>query len=148
MTEKISSGSNEFDGNVLGRNAEDGADFVIAQAFEPQQDDTSVSESESIDSFVEALDLQGFLIIVLIGFDIHIEVHSLSSPLLLLVIIETEVETDAVDPRPDVTFPLKGIESLPESDQDLLEQVVHLIFIFGEHIADRVDCPLILFNDA
>lgn len=88
--------------------AEDGANFVIAQAFEPQQDDTSVHKTKSIDSLVEAFDLQGFLIIVLIGFDIHIEVHSLSSPLLLLVIIETEVEADAVDPRPDVTFPQRN----------------------------------------
>jgi hypothetical protein len=140
--------ANEFDGNVLGRNAEDGANFVIAQAFEPQQDDTSVSESERVDSLVEMLDLKGFLIIVLIGFDIHIEVHSLSSPLLLLVIIETEVEADAVDPRLDITFPLEGIKSLPESDQDLLKQVIHLVFIPGEHIADRIDCPLIFFNDS
>ena len=122
--------------------------FVIAQAFEPQQDDTSVHKTKSIDSLVEAFDLQGFLIIVLIGLDVHVEVHSLSGPLLLLVIIETEVEADAVDPRPNVTFPLKGVKSLPESDQDLLEQVIHLIFIFGEHIADCIDCPLILFNDS
>ena len=95
-----------------------------------------------------AFDLQGFLIIVLIGLDVHVEVHSLSSPLLLLVVIDAVVEADAIDPRLDITFPLKGIKSLPESDQDLLEQVIYLIFILGEHIADRIDCPLILFNDS
>ena len=99
--------ANKFDGNVLDRDAEDGADFVIAQAFEPQQDDTSVNESERIDSLVETLDLKGFLIIVLIGSDVHVEVDPITGPLLLLVIIEAVIEADAVDPRLDVTFPLE-----------------------------------------
>jgi len=72
----------------------------------------------------------------------------IASPLLLLVEIQTVVEADAVNPRLDITFPLEGIKSLPESDQDLLKQVIHLVFILGEHIADRIDCPLIFFNDS
>ena len=40
------------------------------------------------------------------------------------------------------------LQPFPQVDEYLLEQVVHLFRVFGEHIADSVDPPLVLQDDA
>ena len=40
--------------------------------------------------------------------------------------------------------PLKRLEAVPNIYKYILEQIIHLLRIFGEHIADRIDPPLVL----
>ena len=62
--------------------------------------------------------------------------------------IDAGVEADSPYPGADELVSLESLQPFPQVDEYLLEQVVHLFRVLGEHIADRVDPPLVLQDDA
>ena len=66
---------------------------------------------------------------------------------LFLGIVDAGVKADSPYPGTDELISLIFLESFPEVDKYLLKQIIHLICILGENIADRVDPPFVLTND-
>ena len=136
--------SMELEGNILHRNTHDGADFLVAQAFEPKENDGAVHQAQLIDTGIQALRLQRPVIRILKGVDVHAQGDTLSAPAPFLVGIEAAVERNPVNPGPDIGLRAERIVALPEPDQNLLEEVINLIRVLREHVAHRVDSALML----
>ena len=92
---------------------------------------------------MEQVHLLGVGIAVLEEVDVHGEGYR-RRPFLLPVLRDTSVEGHAVNPRLDVAAVLEPVESPPEVDKGFLEQVIHLVGIFGEHVAHGVDGALVV----
>ena len=58
--------SMELEGNILHRNAHDGADLLITQAFEPEENDGAVHQAQLIDAGIQALGLQRPVVSILL----------------------------------------------------------------------------------
>ena len=67
---------------------------------------------------------------------------------LLRILRDTGVHGYSPDPTFLIAFALKSAKSFPEPDQHLLHQVVGFVLIVSEHKADRVDRPLMPFDQS
>ena len=134
----------QLERNVLHRDAHDGADLLIAQAFEPKEDNAAVHQAQPIDAGIQALGLQRPVVRILKGVNVHAEGHPFAAPPSFLVGVEAAVERNPVNPRPDIGLRAERIVTLPEPDQYLLEEVVDLVRVLREHVAHRVDGALVL----
>ena len=80
-------------GNILHRDADDGPDLLVAQAFEPQQDSRAVHQTQSIDTGIQAPGLQRPVVSILKRIDVHAQGDPFTTPPPLFVSIEAAVET-------------------------------------------------------
>ena len=62
----------------------------------------------------------------------------------LLVLIDGRVERDAIDPSLRGTTSLVIVVAIPKPNKDFLKQVVDFGLVAREHVAHRVDGPLVL----
>ena len=135
--------SMQLEGNILHRDTHDGADLLVAKAFQPQEDDGAVHQAQLIDTGIKPFGLQGPVVRILKRVDVHAQRYALPSLPAFFVGIETAVQRDTVNPGPDVGFRAEGVVPLPEPDQNLLEEVVNLIRVLREHVAHRIDGALV-----
>ena len=138
--------ADQLERDVLDRNTQDSANLVIAQAFEPQQDDASVDQSQRIDPLIKLLYLQILFKADAIRVKTGTEVQTLATFLLPVAEVDAIVQADAVNPRPDIASPLEAVKALPQADEYFLVQVVHLVRIFREHVADGINSPLMFLD--
>ncbi len=105
--------SDQFDGDILGGDADDLPDFLVAHVFKPKQDDGPVDQPQFVDAAVELLDLSGVVVGIGEKVDVHREGNGLYSPFLLALKGEASVEAHAPDPGLHVALPLKRVEAPP-----------------------------------
>ncbi|MDQ9839030.1 hypothetical protein RFY10_02020, partial [Acinetobacter baumannii] len=67
--------------------------------------------------------------------------------LFLAVSTDAGIQTDAVYPRRQFSLAFKTIQTAPYVYQHFLKQIVHLVLVFGEHIANGIDGTLIFFDE-
>ena len=72
------------------------------------------------------------------------EAPTLATPLLLAVVGDAGVEGDTPYPGVHLRLAPETVEAFPEVDEDFLEQVVDLVGVLGEHVADRIDGAFVL----
>ena len=140
--------SDQFDGDILGGDADDLPDFLVAHVFEPKQDDGPIDHAKFVDAVIELLDLSGVVVCVCEEVDFHRERHGLHAVFLLALGGEAGVEGDAPNPSLHVTLPFERVEAPPQVDERFLEQVVHLILALREEIAHRVNGVFVPFHEA
>ena len=139
--------SDQFDGDILGGDADDLPDFLVAHVFEPKQDDGPVYNAEFVDAAVELLNLSGVVVGVGEEVDFHRERDGLYAAFLLALGGEAGVEADTPNPGLHVALPLERVEASPQVDERLLEQVVHLVLILREEVAHRVNGVFVPFHE-
>lgn len=91
-----------FDGN-----SDYGSYLIIAQAFEPKENDAAVNKSEPMDSLIQLFDLQSFVIGILERVDVDIQGHPFPAAPALFLLVNAAVKTYTVYPCPDIRFILK-----------------------------------------
>ena len=96
-----------------------------------------------MDAVIEHLHLLGGGVCVVVEVDVHGEGHGLAA-LFLAVYAYAGVEAHTVEPRAYVAASLKLGEAAPQVDEYLLKEVVHLVIVFGEHVAHGVYRGLVL----
>ena len=62
----------------------------------------------------------------------------------LIVLVDGRVERDAIDPSLRGASALVVVKAVPKPDEDFLKQVVDFGLVAREHVAHRVDGPLVL----
>ena len=131
--------SDKTDGDIPGRNSHDLADFLIAEVFQPQEDDGPVKRSQFCNTSPEEFGLPGTLIPVFEQVYIEGKGFGSGSAPPGAVVGNAGVEADFPDPGPQSGLAAEGSGTLPQVDEDFLEEVCHLILVGGEHIADGVN---------
>ena len=134
--------SKQADADVLCRDAHYLAYLFIREVFEPEQDDSAVEGLQALDALVEQVHLARVLVAVLKEVDVHRQANGSRAPF-LPVERDAGVEGDAVNPCPDVAAMSEAIVAFPKVDEHLLEEVVHLVVVFREHVANGVDSALV-----
>jgi hypothetical protein len=83
-------------------------------------------------------------VVGLVRVDVHGQRYSIDAASFLLVLVDGRVERDAVNPCPCGASALVVVEAVPKPDEDLLKQVIDFGLVAREHVAHRVDGPLVL----
>ena len=78
------------------------------------------------------------------GVDIHCQRYRLDTTAFLLVLIDGRIQRHSVNPSACIAAALVGVETVPKPNQDFLKQVVDFGLVVREHVAHRVDGPLVL----
>ena len=139
--------SDQFDGDVLGGDADDLPDFLIAHIFKPKQDDGPIDHAKFVDAAVELLDLPGVIVGIGEEVDVHRERHGFHAAFLFALGGEAGVEADTPNPSLHVALPLERVEASPKVDERLLKQVVHLVLVLREEVAHGEDGVFVRFHD-
>ena len=79
---------NETDRNVLHRDAEDVTYFLVAQAFEPKENETAVKQAERAYSGVELTGLQSLVAYILKRIDVDSQTHRVYTTFAALLLIK------------------------------------------------------------
>ena len=101
---------------------------------------------ELVDERVELADLFERGVLRVVGVDVGAERNRLRTAFRPFIAVDGGVERDAIHPRVHAAALLELVEAQPQSDENLLEEVVDFLLVAGEHVTDRVDCPLVLFH--
>ena len=134
----------QLERDILHRDAHDCPDFLIAQAFEPKEDDAAIHQPQPIDTGIQTLGLKSPVVRIFKRVDVYAQRDTFTAPTPFLIGIEAAVESNPVNPGPDIGFCAERIVTLPEPDQNLLEEVVNLVRVLRKHVAYRVDSALML----
>jgi hypothetical protein len=105
--------SNQFDGDIFGRDTDNLPDFLIAHVFQPKQDDGSINQTQFVDALVELLNLLSVIVGVGKQVDVHVKGHCLYTAFLFALESEAGVETDTPNPSLHIAFALEAIEAPP-----------------------------------
>ena len=133
--------------HVLDLDTHDLGNFLIAHVLEPQQDDGAVERLQPLDAGMQHVGLAVVGVVFVKQVDVLHERLS-HAALFLAVHGDTGVQGHLVNPRLQVALALKGSKTLPQLDERLLEEVIDLVLVLGEHVANGVDGALVLADDA
>jgi hypothetical protein len=141
---KLFPDAGKFYGYVLGRDPYDGANLIVRQILQPEQDDGSVERFQLVDAVIKHLDLFGFLVLLFIQVDVDSQRNRV--PLSFLAVERnTSIQTHLVDPGFQFAPVFEAAESLPEVNRYLLIHILYFLLIFREHETYRVDgCPVVM----
>lgn len=134
----------QLDRHILGCYAHDSPDILVAHILQPQQDERPIHHAELVDAGVELADL--LAVLVRVGKEVarHREGHTLTPSPLLALCGETGVQRHTPHPGVRLRLSAKPVKAQPKIDERILEKVLHLVMVLGEHIAHRVYRALML----
>jgi hypothetical protein len=106
------SDSKQADTDVLSGNTDNLTDFFVRQVLKPEQDNRTIKGLQLGDTLVEHTHLPGVLIAVFKEIDVHGQPNCRGAPL-FPVKRDAGIESDTVEPCPDITAMLKVFEPFP-----------------------------------
>ena len=95
---------------------------------------------------VEHLHLLHVFVVFIEQVNIHCQGNTLAAAFLFSVHRDTCVHRHAIHPRLNLTLVAKFLKALPQMNQCLLKEIINLILVFGEHIADTIYRALLLLD--
>ena len=131
--------SDKTDGDIPGCDSHDLADFLIAEVFQPEQDDGAVERAQLADALPQQAELAGVLGLLVEQVDVYRQGFGPQAALLFPVLGDTSVEGDFPNPGIQRAVPSEGSGAPPKVDQDFLEEVGHLVLVGREHVAHGVN---------
>ena len=133
-------------GNVCQRYTHNAGNILIGHVLQPQQYDCPVKGLQPAYPVVQHLNLPALGIVIVVEVDVDGDGNRLYITFLPPYLIVAGVKAHTPYPRTVRTLSAELRKTLPQVDQYLLEQVIHLIRILGEEVADRIYGLPVLLN--
>ena len=112
--------------------------ILIAHILQPKEDEGSIENIEAVDSVVQHLNLFTVFVVIVVQVDVDRKWNSLYTTILLSFQVATGVKAHAPYPSLRTAIATEVLEALPKVYQYLLEQVVHLLLVVREEVADGI----------
>lgn len=133
-------------GDVCQRYTHNAGNILIGHILQPQQYDRPVKGLQPAYPVVQHLNLPALGVVIVVEVNVDCEGNRLYITLLPPYLIVAGVKAHTSYPRPVRTLSAELRKTLPQVDQYLLKQVINLIRILGEEVADRIYGLPVLLN--